>query len=101
MKTCVLGAWDGHKVDTLVPGKSLGKGSRYVSLGLSLGLDLCLSLSLGLGLSLTFIPGASNATVFTVVGVSARVYYMYMVRANALAKQTIWPETIWQSFEPG
>ena len=43
---------------------------------------------------------ASNATVYTVVGVSARVY-MYMVRANALAKQTLWPKTIWQNFELG
>ena len=43
---------------------------------------------------------ASNATVCTVVVVSARVY-MYMARANALAKQTLWPEAIWQTFELG
>ena len=27
--------------------------------------------------------------------------YIYMVRANALAKQTLWPEAIWQTFELG
>ena len=43
---------------------------------------------------------ASNATVYTVVRVSARVY-MYMVRANALAKKTLWPKTIRQNFELG
>jgi hypothetical protein len=35
-----------------------------------------------------------------VARVSACVY-MYMIRANALAKQTLWPKTIWQNFELG
>ena len=34
---------------------------------------------------------ASDATMYMVVRVSACVY-MYMVRANALAKLTLWPD---------
>jgi hypothetical protein len=41
---------------------------------------------------------ASDATMCMVARVSACVY-MYMIRANALAKQTLWPKTIWQNFE--
>ena len=43
---------------------------------------------------------ASDATMCMVARVSACVY-MYMIRANALAKQTLWPKTIWQNFELG
>ena len=43
---------------------------------------------------------ASDATMYMVARVSACVY-MYMVRANALAKKTLWPKTIWPNFELG
>ena len=44
--------------------------------------------------------GERDATMCMVARVSACVY-MYMIRANALAKQTLWPKTIWQNFELG